>query len=149
VSVKKQTIIETYPLPTYNYRVTIDGVEAGMSFTEVSGLEIDHDHVLYRHGFSWVMGDYLIRGQRKPIRLHLKRGIIQHRSFLYDWLTSELKKDVRIDLCDEEGMPIVTWEVYRALPLKLDAPSFNVNSSEVAIENLELIAHDLKLIHHK
>lgn len=148
MAVSKQTIVESYPLPVYNYRVIIDGITAGMSFSEVSGLEIDYDQVLYRHGFSWVMGDYLIRGQRKPIRVSLKRGIIQQRSYLYDWLKSEQKKNMRIDLCDEEGIPTVSWEIYRALPLKLDAPSFNANTSDVAIESLDLVAHDLKLIHH-
>lgn len=142
----KQTIIDSYPLPAYNYKVIIDGV--GMSFTEVSGLQIEHEQILYRHGFSWLMGDYLIRGQRKPINVSLKRGIIQQRSFLYDWIKTEQKRDVLIDLCDEEGLPIVSWQINRALPLKLDAPSFNVNSDDVAVESLDLVAHNLTIIHH-
>ncbi len=149
MAVEKKTIMDHYPLPVYNYKVTIDGVAEGMSFSEVSGLEIEHEYVHYKHGFSWVMGDYLVRGQRKPINVSLKRGIIQHRSFLHDWLRSEEKKDIRIDLCNENGVPIVSWEVFRALPFKLNAPSFSVNSNDVAIENLDLIAHDLKLIHHE
>jgi len=142
----KQTIIDSYPLPTYNYKVVIDGV--GMSFSEVSGLQIEHEQILYKHGFSWLMGGYLLRGQRKPINVSLKRGIIQHRSFLYDWIKTTQKRDVLIDLCDEEGQPIVSWQINRALPLKLDAPSFNVDSNDVAVESLDLIAHDLKIIHH-
>lgn len=144
----KQRIVESYPLPAYNYRVIIEG-NAAMAFSEVSGLEIDYEHVLYRHGFSWAMGDYLIRAQRKPINVTLKRGVVKQRSYLYDWIKSEYKKDIRIELCDENGVAVVSWDVSRALPFKLDAPSFSASTSEVAIESLDLIAHDLKLTHHE
>ncbi len=146
MAVDKQRIIENYPLPVYNYQVTINGIEI-MSFAEISGLEIDHDHILYRHGFSWAVGDHLIRGQRKPINITLKRGIVKRRSDLHDWIKSGEKKDIRIELCDETGMGIVIWEVSRALPFKLDAPSFSASTSEIAFESLNLIAHDLRIKH--
>ncbi len=144
----KKTIIESYPLPVYNYRIIINGSEV-MSFSEVSGLEIDYEHILYRHGFSWVMGDYLIRAQRKPINVTLRRGVAKQRKYLYDWLKSEEKKDIRIELCDESGLAVVSWDVSRALPFKLNAPSFNTNTNDVAIESLDLIAHNLRLTHHE
>ena len=142
----KQRIKNSYPLPAYNYQVIINGSEL-MSFSDVSGLEIDHEHVLYRHGFSWIIGDHLIRAQRKPINVTLKRGVVKKRSYLYDWINKGDKKDIRIELCDELGLAVVSWEVSRALPFKLDAPAFSASSSEVAIESLDLIAHDLRIIH--
>lgn len=152
----KKRISESYPLPAYNYRVIIDGNEA-MSFSEVSGLEIDYEHVLYRHGFSWVMGDYLIRAQRKPINVSLKRGVVKQRKYLYNWLKSGEKKDIRIELTEIIELndnkkvmeAVVSWEVSRALPFKMDAPSFNANTNDIAIESLDLIAHDLKLTYHE
>ncbi|GAA4276743.1 phage tail protein [Aquimarina mytili] len=145
----KHTIIQQYPLPVYNYQVIIDGIEEGMYFSEISGLEMDYEHVLYRHGFSWLMGDHLIRAQRKPINVSLKRGVVKNRRFLYDWLRTEDKKNINIALCDETNTPIVTWEVYRALPIKMNAPSFNASTNDIAIESLDLIAHDIKLTHHE
>jgi len=109
---------------------------------------MDYEHVLYRHGFSWIMGDHLIRAQRKPISVSLKRGVAKNRKDLYDWLRKEDKRNINIALCDENGDPIVSWEVYRALPIKLNAPSFNASTNDVAIESLDLIAHDIKLTHH-
>lgn len=138
---------DSYPLPVYNYRVTVDNSEI-MSFTEVSGLQIEHDHILYRHGFSWVMGDHLIRGQQKPINISLRRGVSKQRKYLHDWLKSADKRNVKIELCDENGSAIVSWNVIRALPFKLDAPNFKANSNDVAIESLNLIAHDLRLTYH-
>lgn len=147
MATENTNINDSYPLPAYNYRVTVDNTET-MSFTEVSGLEIEHDHILYRHGFSWVMGDHLIRAQRKPVRLSLKRGVAKQRKYLYDWLESVDKRDVEIELCDENGSAVVSWKVTRALPFKLDAPSFSAGSTNIAIESLNLIAHDLKLTYH-
>lgn len=147
MAIEKKIIIDSYPLPVYNYQVIINGNEV-MSFSEISGLEIEREHVLYRHGFSWIVGGHLIRAQRKPINVSLRRGIVRHRSYLYDWMKSGTKKDIRIELCDEEGMPVVSWEVSRALPLKLDAPSFGANTNDVAIESLDLIAHDLRIKHN-
>lgn len=147
MALDKQQIIDSYPLAAYNYSVVVNGNEV-MSFSEISGLEIKHDHVLYRHGFSWAVGDHLIRGRREPINITLKRGVIKRRSDLYDWVKKGDKRDIRIELIDEERIAIVVWEVTRALPLKLDAPSFSANSSDVALETLELIAHDLRIKHN-
>lgn len=148
MAIDKKRIIDSYPLPVYNYQVIINGSEV-MSFSEISGLEIEREHVLYRHGFSWIVGDHLIRAQRKPITVSLKRGVVRQRSYLYHWMTSGLKKDIRIELCDEVGIAVVSWEVLRALPIKLDAPSFGANTNDVAIESLNLIAHDLRIKYNK
>ncbi|UII31374.1 phage tail protein [Fulvivirga ulvae] len=142
----KEKIAGSYPLPVYNYQVIIDGSEV-MSFSEVSGLEIDYNHVLYRHGLSWLTGDHLVRAQRKPINVTLRRGVARKRAYLYEWLKSEEKKDIRIELCDERGHAIVSWDVSRALPFKLDAPAFSAGTNDVAIESLNLIAHDLRITH--
>ncbi|MEM6828903.1 MAG: phage tail protein [Bacteroidota bacterium] len=144
----KKTISEHYPLPAYNYQVIMEGGKI-MSFSDVSGLEIDHEHVLYRHGFSWAIGDHLVRGQRKPINVSLKRGVVRQRSYLYDWIRLGDKRDIRIELCDEMGLAVVSWQVTRALPFKLDAPTFSANGNEVAIESLDLIAHDLRITHNE
>lgn len=144
----KEQITQKYPLPVYNYLVIIGGNEV-VSFSEVSGLTIDFDHLHYRHGMSWMTGDHLIRTQRKPVNVTLRRGISQNRKYLYDWLKSAVKRDIRIDLCNEVGDPLVSWDVTKALPLKMDAPTFNASNSEVAIETLELIAHNLTLTHHE
>ena len=146
MALTKEQIKKDYPLPVYNYRVIIGGSEV-MSFSEVSGLEIDYEHVLYRHGFTWVMGDYLIRGQRKPINVSLKRGIVRQRKYLYDWIKSERKRDIRIELCDETGSALVSWDVSRALPIKLNSPSFTADSNDAAVESMDLVAHDLRISH--
>src|SRR5689334_6136391 len=86
----KAQIKSTYPLPAYNYRVTIlgDGTSLAISFAEVSGLNIEYEPVTYKHGMSFVMGSKIIPGMRQPLRLTMKRGVVQHNDFLYSWINS-------------------------------------------------------------
>lgn len=151
----KNHIRSSYPLPAYNYRVTIlqDGETHVLSFAEVSGLSQEYEPVTYKHGFSFVMGSKIIPGMHQPIRLTMKRGVVKERDFLQSWIDSaygdpfstSAKRDILIDLCDESGDPVVRWQVQRALPVKIDAPTFDVTTNEAAVETMELVAHGLQV----
>ena len=142
-----------YPLPVYNYRVTInkDGDSVSFAVTEVSGLSMEYEPVTYKHGLSFVMGNKIIPGMRQPTKITMKRGIIQDRDYLHKWIHktysdpfyTEGKRDILIDLCDAEGTAVIRWKVQKAMPIKLDAPDFDVTSNEVAFESMEFIAHGL------
>ena len=58
----------------------------------------------------------------------------------YHW--SEINASSLV-LCDEEGNAVVSWQVINAFPTKLDAPTFDANSNDVAIESMELLADDV------
>jgi phage tail-like protein len=64
---------------------------------------------------------------------------------LYKWISSTAtnqvnKKDIFIRLCDEAGATVISWKVINAFPTKLDAPSFDAKSNDVAVESMELQA---------
>ena len=150
----KNQIKATYPLPAYNYRVTVmrDGASQVLSFSEVSGLSVEYEPVTYKHGLSFWMGVKIIPGMRQPTKLTLKRGVAKGSDFLYRWLdltyTDPFKtaqRDILIDLCDESGGVVIRWTVHSALPVKLDGPTFDANTNEVAIETMELVAHDVQV----
>jgi phage tail-like protein len=155
MSQDKATIKSTYPLPVYNYRVTIlkEGESLVISFAEISGLSIEYEPVTYKHGLSFVMGSKIIPGMRQPIRLTMKRGVVKANSYLHSWIASAYndpfstgtKRDILIDLCDETGSPVVRWKAQGALPTKLEAPTFDANSNDVAIETMEVIVHNLQI----
>ena len=90
-------------------------------------------------------------GMVSDIRFTMKKGVVKADSKLYDWINSTRvttveKKNITISLMDEKGeFPVVTWKVKNAFPVKLDAPSFDAKTNEVAIETLELMADDLKI----
>ena len=142
-------IKDKYPIPVFYYRVTIAGEDA-IAFSEVSGLSIEYETITYRDGMSYRDGAKYMPGLNSPINITLQKGIVKKDSFLFDWISTVRlntveKRDVRIDLLDETGTAVVSWTVTDAFPKKLDAPSFNATSNEVAIESLELMASTLKV----
>lgn len=150
MAVAKDDIKTHYPLPVYNYRVTLGSLSLGVS--EISGLSVEYEPVTYKHGLSFVMGAKIIPGMRQPVKLTMKRGIVKRGETFYRWLrdtyadpSTSTRQDILIDLCDETGVAIVRWKVQGAMPIKIAAPTFDANSNEVAIETIEVIAQDLQV----
>ena len=112
----KEHIRSAYPLPVYNYRVTVfkGGDSVVASFAEVSGLNVEYQHVTYKHGLSFLTGSTIIPGMRQETKLTLKRGIVKDRVFLQEWMKKTYsdpfyvyaKRDIVIDLCDEAAVPV-------------------------------------------
>ena len=151
----KETIKLTYPLPVYNYRVTflMEDEAVVIGFAEVSGLNFEYEAVTYKHGLSFKTGNIIIPGMIQPIQISLKKGLTKSNGVLYQWLQNtylkpynpESRRNIVIDLCDELGEPAIRWTVQGALPTKLEGPSFDANSDDVAIETMELVAQSLKI----
>lgn len=160
-----KTIRKDYPLPVYNFRVTVlltplklpgvvPGSEVGaqaVRFSEVSGLNLHFAPVVYRDGFSFIAGPTILPGMTREFNLTLKRGILHKGDELYNWLLETRqpltrgKRDLLIDLCDENGVASVRWIVEGAMPVQLSAPDFIAQSGDVAIETLELIAAGMSM----
>ncbi len=148
-------IRQHYPLPVYNYRVVVlENTQATtLAFSEVNGLVMEYERVIYKDGLSFLMGGAIVPGKPQPIHITLKRGMIMKGNYFATWFktthhtpsATNRKRDVLIDLCDEKGEAVVRWTVSAALPVKLEAPSLDANSNDVAIETLELVAHSLKV----
>jgi phage tail-like protein len=138
-----------YPLPVYNYRVEIGGT--AVAFSEVSGLSISYETSTYKESptAGGVPGPrvMVMPGQRNNAKITLKKGIVRGASIanLYGWIKTITinqieKKDVFIRLCDDKGVAVISWKAANAFPTKLDAPSFDSKSNDVAIETMELTA---------
>ena len=76
----------------------------------------------------------------KYVNFTLKKGTIKGIDFLYEWLKEKAVRTVEVSLCDEQGQPVVSWRVAKAIPVKLEAPTFSANTNEVSIESLEVMA---------
>ena len=138
-----------YPLPSYNYRVEIDG--EAVAFSEVSGLNIAYEVTTYKESptASGAPGPRVMYmpGQATMTSLTLKKGVVRAASIkaLYGWIKTVqinqvVKKDIYIRLCDEKGEAVISWKVGNAFPTKLDAPQFSATSNDAAIETMELKA---------
>lgn len=147
-----ERIKSKFPIPVFYYDVKIDQLDP-IAFSEVSGLAIEYDTISYSDGLSWKEGSKKMPGLGKAVNLTLKKGITRGDSKLFSWINSiklntVQKKDLTVTLKDEGDQPVVTWKVINAFPTKLDAPSFNASSNEVAIESLSLLANKMTIEYH-
>jgi len=133
------------PYGNYNFLVEIDGI-ARAAFHEASGFDSTTDAVRHREG-----GDNItmrkLPGMVKFSNVTLKWGVTDDAE-LYAWHRQWAKGDPAakrksgsIVLLDRQGQEKKRWNFVNAWPAKWTGPTFNAESSDVAIESLEL-AHE-------
>ena len=80
----------------------------------------------------------------------LKRGMTSTRH-LWEWFArvaggaSAYRLDVRIQMHNGRGEPVLTWLLERALPVKFKAADVNARGTEIGIEELHLVHEGLRL----
>lgn len=136
--------MEEYPIPKFHFSVDWGGTRIG--FTEVSGLDVQLDVIEYREGASPEYHKIKQPGLSKFSNITLKRGTFAGDNQYFEWLnTVQLNKierrDLTITLLNESHEPVVTWQVKRAWPIKVQSTDLKADGNEVAIETLEL-AHE-------
>jgi phage tail-like protein len=152
MAVTTAEIKNAYPLPVYNYKVEIGGV--AIAFSEVSGLSIGYETTTYKESNTdqKAPGPRVVHMPSQPtvVNITLKKGLIRTQSIatFYKWIASTQinqieKKDIYVRLCDEKGDAVISWKVTNAFPTKLDAPTFDANSNDAAIESMELRADNI------
>ena len=117
-----------------------------MSCSEVSGLEMEYDIIEYRAGDSPVFTKQKMPGLRKAGEVTLKKGIFKDDKAMWDWinkvkLNTIQRETVTINLLDESGSPVKTWEVVNAWPKKITVEGFKADGNTAAIETL-VLAHE-------
>lgn len=140
--------MRTDPFRGFNFKVDFEGLSAS-NFSECSGLSAEGDSVDYREGTDPVLTVRKLAGLRKYTNITLKRGYTPDRS-LWDWYKDivngrTVRRNGTITLIDEEGTEVMHWSVENAWPNKIEGPSFNATSNDVAMETLELVHEGLAL----
>lgn len=138
------------PLTQYHFQVDWGG--SRMAFTEVSGLDIEIEAVGFRDGTSPVDSDRKIPGLKKFNNISLKRGLVQGDNDFFAWINTKNmgsieRRDIRISLLDEQQQPAIVWKVKNAFPVKYEGPVLKANSSEIAMELLELTHEGIEVEH--
>jgi phage tail-like protein len=133
-----------YPLPTFHFSVEWGGTRVG--FSEVTGLTQENQVIEYRDGSFPEFSSVKMPGLRKFNNLVFKRGVIKADNDFFKWLsTIKLntveRRDLVVNLLNENHEPVMSWKVQRAFPVKLEGPQLKASANEVAIESIEL-AHE-------
>jgi phage tail-like protein len=130
-----------YPFPKSHFRVDWSGSTIG--FSEVTGLNVEHQIIEYREGSSPDFSMIKMPGLRKYSNITLKRGMVKSDNEFFKWLNSSAlntveRRDLTISLLNQAHEPVVVWKVKNAWPSKMDSGSLDAKSNDVAIESLEL-----------
>jgi phage tail-like protein len=144
-----------YPLPSYNYKVEIAG--ESIAFSQVSGLSLSFETTTYKESqtASGLVGPAIMHmpAQIGDVTVTLQKGVVRGGVSLvplYNWINQTQinqieKKDIFIRLMDENGAPVISWQVINAFPTSLEAPTFDSNSNDAAIESMQLKADRIRI----
>lgn len=135
---------ENWPIPAFHFQVDFDGTQ--VSFQEVSGLEVETETIEYRAGDDIAFSTQSIPGLRKYTPLSFKKGVFIGDQQLWEWWNqvkpaTHERMEITITLLDEEQNPVVSWVAHNAYVSKMNAPELNAQSSDIAIESIE-VAHE-------
>jgi phage tail-like protein len=139
-----------YPLPKFHFMVVWGGVR--LSFTEVTGMDMQVEVIEYRHSDSPDFNKIKMPGLRKFSNLTLKRGKFEGDFDFNLWINeianerADARRDVVITLLNEKHLPMAVWSATRCFPVKVTAPDLKSDANEVAIESIEIAHEGLKLM---
>jgi phage tail-like protein len=149
------------PLPGFNFYIALVDDSSALAmlgslasfalggFAECTGLESELSTIDYEEGG---VNDRVHRfpGRFTFPNVVLSRGV-GFGEDLYLWHEQFLKGEGKrrnglILLANEMRVPIKTWTFERGIPVKWQGPSLNAQSSELAIERLEIAHEKLSLV---
>jgi phage tail-like protein len=136
-----------------SFLVEVDGVELGR-FRELSGLQIDVDVEEFEEG-----GEngfvHKLPGRMTWPNLVLKRGVTKEDVFM-NWLQDSVgdgmatrngkskRTTAAVTLLGSDGTRLRSWNVVDAMPIRWTGPNFSADSSDAAIEELEIAHHGFR-----
>ena len=133
-----------YPPPSFHFLVNFIDLKLvpDVMFQSVSGLDVKMETEQYREG-----GENRFIHQL-PVRsnytnLTLKRGLFVN-SQLINWCMDtfnnlEIKPvNLIVSLLNENHLPLMTWNIVNAYPVKWSVSELNAERNELAIESIEL-----------
>jgi phage tail-like protein len=132
----------TDPYLSFNFLVEIEGLLVG-GFSDVTGLQAEIEVHDYREGG---LNDYIHR-LAGPVRyssnLILKHGLtdttslwLWHRDVRRGKIT---RRNVTIIFQDTSGLPVNSWTLEKAYPVRWVGPELKADSNTIAVETLELV----------
>jgi phage tail-like protein len=136
------------PVAMFKFWVEIKSIVVA-EFKECSGLRLERTVETIEEGG---VNDrvHVLPGRNKYSNITLKYGVV-HSNELWNWYQEGLydgkvkRVNFSILLRDVKGDVVKRWNVKEGFPVKWEGPSLNVESSQVAIETLEIAHHGLTL----
>ena len=146
-------LLKYSPPVGFHFIVVFNGITTKISdhqFQSVSGLTVNLEtEEIAEGGENRYKHSLPVR--TKYSNLVLKRGLLID-SGVINWCRQALENfkikpiDLTIILLDENHLPLQTWNVVHAYPVKWEISDFNAEESKLVIESLELTYNYFKLV---
>ena len=135
------------PVSGFRFGIEIKGIICGW-FTECGGLTVERQVIPHSEGG---VNDFVhqLPGRIKYTNVTLKRGVAD--DVLWDWFQEGLydgkvkRLPVSIILYDGQRTKAKRWNLRDAYPVKWVGPDLKAESTQVAIESLEIVHHGLEM----
>jgi phage tail-like protein len=145
-------VLRAHPYGNQHFLVDLGAGSAGpeAAFCEIVIPGISVDVVEYRTGSSTESGVQKLPGLARYPDVILRRGVIGSLD-LYNWInevrngSSNAARTVTIQLLSEDRVPVVTWKLLRAWPVKYSGPALDAKGTDVAMEELTLAYERLEM----
>lgn len=135
-----------WPIAKFHFRADINGED--ISFQEISGLESETQIMEYRHGDSENFYPTKTAGLMKTSNLVCKKGVFADDSELLElynkvfdekayYNSDDTRMDILIELLDEEGETVMSWNIINAFPVKFSGTDLKSDANEIAVETIE------------
>ena len=118
-------------------------------FRECTVVSAETEPAEFKFSEDGTPGYYAIPGRLKWGRITLKRGLTDDNA-AWSWRKEVEEGKVKsartngsITMYDQDGSPVAVYDFINAWPLKVSGPAPNANSSDLAMEELEIIAEGI------
>ena len=132
------------PLVSFSFYVEIQGVVTG-TFRECSGLGSETELIETKESDKGKLRYMKVPGALKWENISLKRGVTDSMD-IYKWRkqveegkVNEARKDGSIVMYDQSNNEVARWNFRSGWPRKVSGPTFNAQSNEIGVEELEIV----------
>ncbi|HWQ26396.1 MAG TPA: phage tail protein [Chlorobaculum sp.] len=137
-------MVDYYPPWGFYFRVVFDISQDknDLRFQSVSGLSVEYDFESFKEGGENRF-EHKLPVRTKYADLVLKRGLLTDSSVI-NWVLDAFQNrifkpaDITVNLMNERGEPLQTWNVVHAIPKKWLVSDFNANENGIVVETMEL-----------
>jgi phage tail-like protein len=143
-----------YPLPKFHFQADLgNGIRLG--FTKITGLEVATTVIEYREGNSLKYNTTKQPGRTVYGNIFLQRGVFLGDFDFFKWWkntyyfqegNATYRRDVTIQLLDEQHSPVLTWVLANAWPCRVKWGELNALENTVLLEELEITHEGLTII---
>jgi phage tail-like protein len=134
-------MVDYYPPWGFYFRVVF-GISQDKNDARFQSVSVEYDFETFKEGGENRF-EHKLPVRTKYADLVLKRGLLTDSSVI-EWLTDAFQNrtftptDLSVNLLNEKGEPLQTWNVVHAIPKKWLVSDFNANENSVVVETMEL-----------